>query len=76
LWTTSFSRSFLPLKKVGFATHLRREFALLSGSRANRKLAAKDSGSVLGNAHGIMHFPTPLILELWRYADLSSQILG
>lgn len=30
----------------------------------------KESGSVLGNAHGAMHFPVNLILELWRYADL------
>jgi len=26
-------------------------------------------GLVPTNAHGAMHFPTHLILELWRYAD-------
>jgi hypothetical protein len=25
--------------------------------------------SVLGNAHGAVHFSTHLILEFWRYAD-------
>jgi len=24
----------------------------------------------MGNAHGAMHFPTHLTLELWRYADI------
>jgi hypothetical protein len=27
------------------------------------------------NAHGAMHFPVHLILELWRYADLMGAIL-
>jgi hypothetical protein len=28
-------------------------------------------GLVSINAHGALHFPTQLTLELWRYADLS-----
>jgi len=36
--------------------------------RAIQKLAAF-SGFIPTNAHGPMHFPTHLILELWRYAD-------
>ena len=29
---------------------------------------------VPGNAHGGVHFPTHLILELWRYADFAGPI--
>ena len=32
--------------------------------------------SVLGNPHGAMHFPTHLILDLWRHADLALRLLG
>jgi hypothetical protein len=42
------------------------EISVASGVSKSYDEAAR---SVLGNAHGIMHFPTHLILELWRYAD-------
>ena len=30
------------------------------------------SGLVPTNAHGVVHFPTRMILELWRYSDFLS----
>jgi len=67
----SFTRPILPL----FLAANKRPLPLFRERKTgNRKLAAKASGSVLGNAHGAVHFPIHLILELWRYAGLTGLI--
>jgi hypothetical protein len=47
-----------------------------STTRARSRLVGSLARSVLGNPHGAMHFPTHLILDLWRYADLALRLRG